>query len=82
MFKNYLKIAWRNLMKRKGYSFLNIGGLALGLAVCLMILIFVRYELSYEDFNADKDRIVRMEIQFLGPDGAPKGGFASLAPGF
>jgi putative ABC transport system permease protein len=82
MFNNYLKIAWRNLLKRKGYSLLNIGGLAVGLAVSLMILAFVRYELSYEDFRPGKNRIVRMEIQFLGPDGEVRGGFASLAPGF
>jgi putative ABC transport system permease protein len=82
MFKSYLKIAMRNLLKRKGYSFLNIGGLAVGLAVCLMILIFVRYELNYENFHADKDRLVRIETQNLEPNGAVKSRSASLAPGF
>jgi putative ABC transport system permease protein len=82
MFNNYLKVAFRNLMKRKGYSFLNIAGLAVGLAVCLAIMIFVRFETSYDKFHKDSDRLVRIERQFLGPDGAVRGGFSSLAPGF
>jgi putative ABC transport system permease protein len=82
MFKSYLKIARRNLLKRKGYSLLNIGGLAVGLAVCLMILIFVHDELSYENFHTDKDRIVRIETQNLEPNGAVRSRSASLAPGF
>jgi putative ABC transport system permease protein len=82
MFKNYLKISLRSLLKQKGYSFLNIAGLAVGLAVCLAILIYVRYETSYDNFHADKDRIVRIERRFLNPDGSERGGFSSLAPGF
>jgi putative ABC transport system permease protein len=82
MFKSYLKIGLRNLLKRRGYSALNTGGLAVGLAACLLILIFVRYELSYENFHADKDRIVRFETQGLEPNGAVRSQSASLAPGF
>ncbi len=47
MLRNYLKIAWRNLQKNRTYSFINIGGLALGIAACLLILQYVTYEFSY-----------------------------------
>ncbi len=60
MIQNYLKIAWRNLLKHKLFSLLNIGGLALGLATCLIILLFVHDELSYDRFNEKADRIVRV----------------------
>ncbi len=61
MFKNYLKIAWRNLTKNKFYSWINIGGLAIGIVACLLILQYVVFELSYEDFHAKKDRIYRVQ---------------------
>ena len=48
MLAHYLKIAWRHVLKHKGHSLINILGLALGMACCLLILLFVRYELSYE----------------------------------
>ena len=60
MFKNYLKIAWRNLKKNKGYSAINIGGLALGMAVTLLIGLWVVDELSYNSYFADKDRIAQV----------------------
>ena len=60
MFKNYLKIAWRNLTKNKVYSWINIGGLAIGIVACLLILQYVVFELSYEDFHVKKDRIYRV----------------------
>lgn len=61
MIKNYLKIAWRSLKKNSGYSAINIGGLALGIAACILILQYVAFELSYEDFHADKERIYRVQ---------------------
>ncbi|SIS41265.1 ABC-type antimicrobial peptide transport system, permease component [Zobellia uliginosa] len=60
MFKNYLKIAWRNLLKNKGYSVINIGGLALGMAVTLIIGLWVYDELSYDDYFSKKDRIAQV----------------------
>src|SRR6186713_2403372 len=51
MFKNFLTLAVRNLMKRKLYSFINIFGLALGVAVCLVILKYVDFELSYDRYH-------------------------------
>ena len=60
MFKNYLKIAFRNLLKYKGYSAINIGGLAIGIACCLLITLWVMHELSYDRFHANADRIYRV----------------------
>jgi putative ABC transport system permease protein len=54
---NYIKLAWRNLSKRKLYSFINIGGLAAGLCVCMLIMLYVAHELSYDRFHKDSDRI-------------------------
>lgn len=64
MFKNYFKIAFRNLARNKGYSAINILGLALGLAVCLLITLFVIDELSYDKFNLKADRIYRATSDF------------------
>jgi putative ABC transport system permease protein len=68
MLRNYFKTALRNLWKNKGFSAINIVGLSIGLATCLLILIFVMDELSYDRFNAHADRIYRLdgEIKFGG----------------
>ncbi len=70
MLKNYLKIALRNLWKNKGYSAINIIGLAVGLATCLLILLYVWDELSYDRFHEKADRIFRVDsdIKFGGTD--------------
>lgn len=47
MFKNYFKIAWRNIVRHKGYSFINISGLSVGIAACLLIFVVLQYELSF-----------------------------------
>ncbi|WP_293939617.1 ABC transporter permease [Sphingobacterium sp. UBA5996] len=60
MIKNYIKIAWRNISKNKGYSTINIIGLAIGLACCLLITLYVQNELSYDNYHANKDRIYRI----------------------
>lgn len=57
MFKNYLAIAWRNLRRNKVFSFINISGLAVGIAASLMLFIIVRYELSYDTFQANYSRL-------------------------
>lgn len=59
MIKNYLKIAWRNLLKHKSFSFINIFGLAIGIGACLVIFLYVHDELTYDMYNAKADRIVR-----------------------
>ncbi len=68
MFKNYLKIGLRNIRKNKLYSFVNLTGLTIGLAACLLIGIYVGNELSYDKFHKNADRIGRatMEYQFSG----------------
>jgi len=60
MLKNYLLVAFRNLLKNKGFSFINIVGLAIGMAACLLILQYVSYELSFDSFHTKKDRIYRI----------------------
>jgi putative ABC transport system permease protein len=68
MLRNYLKTAFRNLWKNKGFSAINIIGLAIGLATCLLIIIYVMDELSYDRYNKKADRIYRVdgEIKFGG----------------
>lgn len=60
MLKNYLKIAFRNLVKNKGYSAINILGLAMGMAVALLIGLWVRYEWSFDDFHENRVSLVRV----------------------
>lgn len=68
MWKNYLKTAFRNLQKDKLLSFINVTGLAIGLACCLLIVLFVRDELSYDSYPEASERIYRVvpEINFGG----------------
>ena len=60
MFRNYLKIALRNIKRQKGYSFINIAGLAIGMACCILILLWVQDELSYDRFHENLDSIYRI----------------------
>lgn len=69
MVKNDLKIAWRHLVKQKTYSAIKIGGFALGIAACLLIALFVKDELKYDQHYTDKDQIFRLVFEFEG-DGA------------
>src|SRR5580698_10087819 len=68
MIKNYIKTALRNLLKNKGFTAINVLGLALGLATCLLIVFYVFDELSYDRYNTKADRIFRIndEIKFGG----------------
>lgn len=70
MFKNHLKIALRYLLKYKGFSFINIAGLAIGLTCFLLIALFITHELSYDRWNPQVDRIVRpySDIKFGGSE--------------
>ena len=60
MFKNYFKIAFRNLWRHKAFSFINIMGLAVGMTACFLIFLYVSFELSYDSFNTKADRIYRV----------------------
>src|SRR5678815_638699 len=70
MFRNYFKIAYRNLWKNKGLSFINIFGLAVGIACSLLIFLFVTDELSYDRFHKDSDNIYRIVKDFVNDDGS------------
>ena len=60
MFKNYFKIALRNLIRYKGYAFLNISGLAIGMVCCLFLLIYIQDELNYDKFHRNSEQIYRV----------------------
>ncbi len=70
MIKNYFKIAFRNIWKNKGYSAINIFGLAIGLATCLLITLYVTNELSYDNYTKNANRIYRInsDLRFGGGD--------------
>ena len=63
MFKNYFKVAFRNLLKRKGFSLINILGLATGMAVCLLIVLFIQSELSFDRHNEKAKDIYRVVLE-------------------
>jgi len=69
MFSNYLKIAVRNLLRHRLYSLLNVLGLATGMAVCALILLWVQDELSYDRFHEHADRIYRITVSVTSPEG-------------
>lgn len=60
MWRNYLKTAWRNILKNKGIFSINIAGLAIGIASCIMIMLYVADELSYDRYNEKADQIARV----------------------
>ncbi|MCF6406361.1 ABC transporter permease [Chitinophaga filiformis] len=67
MIRNYFRIAWRNLLKSKGYSLINIGGLAMGMAVAMLIGLWIWDELSFDKYNKHHDRIAQlMQTQDFG----------------
>ncbi len=69
MLKNYLKIAWRSLTTNKTYSFINIIGLAIGLAACMLIMLYARHEWSYDSFHKNADRIFWVQAKLkMGSD--------------
>jgi putative ABC transport system permease protein len=63
MIINYFKIAWRNMIKNKTFSLVNIIGLSLGISVCFIIMMYVQSELSYDRYNKNADRIVRIQFK-------------------
>ncbi len=63
MLTSYLKIAWRNIRRHKGYSFINIAGLSVGMACFLLILLFSQYEFSYEQHHENADQVYRINVE-------------------
>ncbi len=82
MLKNYFKIALRNLRKNPGYSFINIFGLALGMGVSILILLYVQNELSYDRYHENSDRIYRVTREWFNQDGATSLHLGQVAPPF
>jgi ABC-type antimicrobial peptide transport system permease subunit len=70
MFKNYLKAAFRNLSGNRNYTIINIIGLAVGIAVCMMIFIIIQYQTSFDSFHSRKDRIYRVLTAYHNADAA------------
>ena len=64
MVKNYLKTAFRSLIRNRSYTVINIAGLAVGIAVCIMIFIIIQFQTSFDDFHAKKDRIYRVLTEY------------------
>lgn len=60
MFKNYFRIAVRQLLKQKMYTAVKVGGFALGIAACLLIALYIRHEVSYDSYYPESDRIYRL----------------------
>ena len=81
MFKNYLKIALRNLLKHKAYSTINISGLAIGITCCLLITMYVQDELSYDRHHEKADRIYRLIVDIFPPNDGPVDHYATSGPG-
>jgi len=80
MLKNYLKIAYRNIKKHMGYSLINVAGLAIGMACCILILLFVFDELSYDKFHENHDRIIRVTRKWFNEDGVVNLHLGHVAP--
>jgi putative ABC transport system permease protein len=82
MIKNYLKLAWRNLMKYKFISFINLFGLTIGLTCCLLILTYILNELSYDKYNKNADQIYRVTRTFYDGNGKEMLNLSTVAPPF
>ena len=63
MFKNYLKVAFRYLANHKGYAFINVLGLSVSVACCILIMLFVKSEWSFDRFHSKEDRIYRAWLE-------------------
>lgn len=68
MLRNYIKIAFRNLIKNRVDSVISIGGLAVGLACCILLVFYVRFEWSYDNFHENADRVYRLTSQSTSPN--------------
>jgi putative ABC transport system permease protein len=68
MLQNFVRVALRSLIKQKVYSAINIVGFAVSICACLLILLYVQYELSYDDFNPKSDRVYKMALERIYPE--------------
>ncbi len=70
MFKNYFKIAFRNLSRNRNYTIINIAGLAVGIAVCMVIFMIIQYQTGFDNFHSKKDRVYRVLTEVHHADAA------------
>ncbi|MCB0845306.1 MAG: ABC transporter permease [Bacteroidetes bacterium] len=82
MLQNYLKTALRKMGRQKVYTFINISGLAIGMAACILILLWVKDELSYDAYHDNSDQIYRLSRQWFNEDGESNLHLGHLAPPF
>jgi putative ABC transport system permease protein len=82
MLRNHLKIAWRNLMKYKFISFINLFGLTIGLTCCLLILTYILNELSYDKYNKNADQVYRITRTFYNGNGEVSLRLSTISPPF
>src|ERR1700744_3187325 len=91
MLRNYIKIAWRNIVRHRVYSAVNVLGLTLGICACLVLYLIVSYEFSFDRFHPDSDRIYRIvgertnergEKRFINSIYDDVAGFETQIPGF
>src|ERR1700749_2979160 len=73
MIRNYIKTAWRNLLRNKSYAAINVVGLAVGIAACLLIFLIIQFETSFDNFHTKKDHIYRVVTATPGPTGMDYG---------
>src|SRR5678816_1374611 len=64
MFRNYFKTAWRSITRNKAYAFISVFGLSLGITAAILIFSFVHYQLSFDNFHSDANRIYRIVSEF------------------
>lgn len=82
MFQNYFKLAWRNLMKYRFISFINLFGLTIGLTCCLLITTYILNELSYDRYNENADNIYRVTRTFNNEEGVVSLTLSTVSPPF
>jgi putative ABC transport system permease protein len=70
MLKNYFKTAFRSLSRNRNYTIINIAGMAVGIAVCMMIFIIIQFQTSFDNFHSKKDRIYRVLTEYHHADAA------------
>ncbi len=80
MFKSYLKIALRHVLKYKTYSFINVFGLAVGVACCILVFLFVQHEMSYDKFHEHAESLYRVNLRTKTPAGSVKIGGGQPLP--
>lgn len=82
MLLNYFKIAFRNIRKQKGYAFLNITGLSIGMMACILILLYVQDELSYDKYHENHERTYRLSRKWFNQNGEVSLHLGHVAPPF